>query len=182
MACAVFAAGGLAIKTASMKTLLHTLRLIPALLLLAACQQDTAREDGMKAAEQARLENIKDEKPGDYFIGRRYYKKDFKFWGFIRRPGESWGTAKLVILNEQSKLAPDRAQDRIGYDDNYEYRIWGYYTGDQPYDPGSDHFYPEFKLTGYELIATSPTPIVYDKPKSTPAPAPDDTQQSGQPQ
>jgi len=46
--------------------------------------------------QQARLEmaqNIAGEPAGDYFIGRRYYKSDYKFWGYIRRPGQPWSTA-----------------------------------------------------------------------------------------
>ena len=41
-------------------------------------------------------------------IGRRYFKPDFKFWGYVRGPGQSWSTAQLVMLNEKQKLAPDR--------------------------------------------------------------------------
>jgi len=151
-----------------MKILFNFLLLAPLLGALAGCA-DSAQRDGIQAAEQARLENISNEKPGDYFIGRRFYKKDFKFWGFVRKPGEPWSAAKLVILNEQQKLAPDRELNQIGYDDNYEYRLYGYFTGDMPYDPGSDNWYPEFKLTGYELIATSPEPIVKVPAASTAA-------------
>src|SRR6266498_536907 len=53
--------------------------------------------------QQARIEmaqHIAAEPTGDYFIGRRYYKADFKFWGYVRRPGEPWSTAQLVMLNE----------------------------------------------------------------------------------
>jgi len=40
--------------------------------------------------QQARLEmaqHIAAEPAGDYYIGRRYYKPDYKFWGYVRRPG-----------------------------------------------------------------------------------------------
>src|SRR5437588_12001023 len=60
---------------------------------------------------QARIEmaqHIAAEPAGDYFIGRRYYKPDFKFWGYIRRPGQPWSTAQLVMLNEKEKLTPDQ--------------------------------------------------------------------------
>ena len=46
------------------------------------------------------------EPPGDYFIGRRYFKPDYKFWGYVRKPGQPWTTAQLVMLNEKFKLAP----------------------------------------------------------------------------
>ncbi|HWB59908.1 MAG TPA: hypothetical protein VG733_10455 [Chthoniobacteraceae bacterium] len=128
------------------------------LLLLAGCA-DSAQEDGIKAARQAMLDNIRNETPGDYFIGRRYYKKDYKFWGFVRSPGQPWGTAKLVMLNEQQKLAPDREINQIGYDNNYEYKLYGHFSGETVYEPASNGFYPEFVLTGYEIIAISPAPI-----------------------
>ncbi len=146
--------------------LLNALLLTP-ILLLASC--DSAREDGIEAARRASLDNIRNEPPGDYFIGRRYYKKDYKFWGFVRKPGEPWSSAKLVILNEKTKLAPDREMNQIGYDNNYEYKLYGYFSGDTPYEPASNSWYPEFVLTGYELIAISPIPIVRSAAEADPA-------------
>ena len=67
--------------------------------------------------QQARIEmaqRIAVETPGDYYIGRRYYKPDFKFWGYVRRPGQPWTTAQLVMLNEKQKLAPDRERLEFG--------------------------------------------------------------------
>src|SRR6476646_9353800 len=112
--------------------------------------------------QQARLEmsqNIAAEPAGDYFIGRRYYKPDYKFWGYIRRPGQPWSTAELVMLNEKQKLAPDRERVDIGSDNNYEYKLYGYFSGDKVYEPASNTIYPEFVLKGYEVILTSPPPI-----------------------
>ena len=71
--------------------------------------------------QQARIEmsqRIVAEPAGDYFIGRRYYKPDYKFWGYIRRPGQPWSTAELVMLNEKQKLAPDRERLDFGSDNN----------------------------------------------------------------
>ncbi len=48
--------------------------------------------------QQARIEmsqRIVAEPAGDYFIGRRYYKPDYKFWGYIRRPGQPWSGDKV---------------------------------------------------------------------------------------
>ena len=104
-------------------------------------------------------EAIKSEPAGNYFIGRRYYKMDYKFWGFVRKPGESWASAKLVMLNEQKKLAPDRERGTLGSDHGYEYKLFGYFSGETVYEPASNGFYPEFVLTGYELRSTSPPPI-----------------------
>jgi hypothetical protein len=43
-----------------------------------------------------------------------------------------------------------------GYDNNYEYKIRGNYTGRQVYEPNSNQFLPEFMLTGYELLDRQP--------------------------
>jgi hypothetical protein len=112
--------------------------------------------------QQARIEmaqRIAAEPAGDYFIGRRYYKPDFKFWGYVRRPGQPWSAAQLVMLNEKQKLAPDREQLSFGSDNNYEYKLYGSFSGDNVYEPASNSIYPEFVLKGYELISTNPSPI-----------------------
>ncbi len=112
---------------------------------------------------------IRAEQPGNYFIGRRMYKRDYKVWGWVREPGKPWKTARLVMLNEQQKLAPDREQNRLGYDNNYEYRLLGGFSGDTVYEPASDGFYPEFVLTGYEIRSTSPPNIYQQKRQNEPA-------------
>src|SRR4029453_14572140 len=81
--------------------------------------------------QQARIEmaqRIAAEPAGDYYIGRRYYKPDYKFWGYIRRSGQPWSTAQLVVLNEKQKLAPDRERLEFGSDNNYEYKLYGSFT------------------------------------------------------
>src|SRR6184192_4151928 len=111
---------------------------------------------------QARVEmaqHIAAEPAGDYFIGRPYYKPDFKFWGYIRRPGQPWSAAQLVMLNEKDKLAPDREKLSFGSDNNYEYKLYGNFSGQTVYEPASNGFYPEFVLKRYELISTNPVPI-----------------------
>jgi len=108
---------------------------------------------------QAMLAEIKAEPPGDYFIARRYYKVDYKFWGYIRKPGQDWSTARMVMLNEQQKLAPDRELGKIGSDNGYEYKFYGTFSGETVYEPASNGFYPEFVLKGYELKNVSPASI-----------------------
>jgi hypothetical protein len=132
--------------------------LLLGLFLLAGCVSDitpsqSAARDAMNAA-------IKNEPPGDYFIGRRYYKVDYKFWGFVRQPGQPWNTAKLVMMDENSKLAPDRQTGVLGSDHGYEYKLQGHFSGQTVYEPASNAFYPEFVLTGYDLISTTPPPIL----------------------
>ena len=60
------------------------------------------------------------------------------------------------MLNENQKLAPDREQMNFGCDNNYEYKLYGRFSGDKVYEPASNGVYPEFVLKGYELISTNP--------------------------
>ena len=115
--------------------------------------------EGIQQARIAMAQNIAAEAPGDYFIGRRYFKPNFKFWGYVRQPGQPWSTAQLVMLNEKQKLAPDRERLSFGSDNNYEYKLYGYFSGDKVYEPASNGVYPEFVLKRYEEISTNPPAI-----------------------
>jgi hypothetical protein len=130
--------------------------LLVSLVFLAGCE---TMPEGIQQARLAAFQQIQAEPPGNYFIGRRYYKEDFHFWGYVRRPGQPWSTAQLVVLNENRKLAPDRKQLNIGSDNNYEYELRGYFSGDGVYELVSNRFLAEFVLQNYELISTSPPPI-----------------------
>jgi hypothetical protein len=112
---------------------------------------------------------ILQEAPGNYFVGRRMYKKDYKVWGWVREPGKPWKSAKLVMFNEQRKLAPDRERNQIGSDNNYEYKLTGYFSGETVYEPASDGFYPEFVLLGYEVKDVGPANIYSTKRQNDPA-------------
>lgn len=111
---------------------------------------------------EERKAQIATEAKGNFFYGRRYYVKKTRFWGYVRRPQESWNRSKLVIFREDKKRSPDRLPEdgppgkRYGYDQNYEYRLHGYYTGKKSYDPNSNQFLPEFMLTGYEVVNRQP--------------------------
>jgi len=118
-----------------------------------------ATDDPNRQSRPAMVTEMKAEPPGDYFIARRYYKVDYKFWGYIRKPGEPWSNAKLVMLNEQQKLAPDRELGKLGSDNGYECKFYGNFSGETVYEPASNGFYPEFVLKGYELRNISPGPI-----------------------
>lgn len=138
---------------------LHRLLTLPALavtlLLFGGCE--TTNPQG--ASRDAMLTEIKAEAPGDYVIGRRYYKVDYKFWGWVRKPGQPWSAAQMVMLNENQKFAPDRELGKIGSDNNYEYKLYGSFSGQTVYEPASNGFYPEFVLKGYELKSVSPGTI-----------------------
>jgi hypothetical protein len=137
--------------------------LVP-LVLMSSCE--TVDRDAPARAAMAAA--IRSEQPGNYFVGRRMFKKDYKMWGWVRDPGHPWKTAKLVMLNEQNRLAPDRVRGTLGDDNNCEYRLEGRFTGETVYEPASDRFYPEFQLTGFEVLNTKPGPIYLDKRQEDP--------------
>ena len=141
-----------------MKASLSLALTLVSLFLLAGCVDNLTEAD--RTARVAMNDAIKNEAPGDYYIGRRYYKVDYKFWGFVRQPGQPWSTAKLVMMNEQTKLAPDREKGTLGSDHGYEYKLFGHYSGQTVYEPASNSFYPEFILAGYQLLSASPAPIL----------------------
>jgi hypothetical protein len=132
--------------------------ILPALFLFTGCE--TTMPSGIQQARVDAAQKIAAEPPGDYFIGHRYFKGSvFKFWGYVRKPGQPWSTARLVVLNEKEKLAPDREKLSFGSDNNYEYKLYGSFSGQTVYEPASNGFYPEFVLKRYELISTNPAPI-----------------------
>ena len=119
----------------------------------------------------ARHQQIQAEAPGDYWIGRRVASQRTRYWGYIRRPRQLWENAQLVVFNERQKLAPDRYSEiptgakYFQYDNNREYRLKGYLTGRQVYDPNSDKILPEFMLQGYEETNTSPGFLFHPREK-----------------
>ena len=62
-------------------------------------------------------------------------------------------------MNENQKLAPDRERLDVGSDNNYEYKLRGYFSGDKVYELVSNRFLPEFVLQDYELLSANPPPI-----------------------
>jgi hypothetical protein len=129
-----------------------------------ATTSDTASPE-----RRAMIAAIAQEPAGDYYIGRRYYKEAYKFWGYVRKPGQPWTSARLVMLNEQAKLAPDRAMGTLGSDHGYEYKLYGRFSGEEVYEPASNGRYPEFVLSGYELRTVSPAPIFRSAAYNNPA-------------
>ena len=127
-----------------------------AMIVFAGCQTESTVS---QSARTQMAQRIAAEPPGDYYIGRRYFKPDFKFWGYIRKPGQPWSTSQLVMLNEKEKLAPDRAALKFGSDNNYEYKLTGQFSGDKVYEPASNRMYPEFVVKSFDVISTNPPPI-----------------------
>jgi hypothetical protein len=128
------------------------------LFLFTGCA--TTEPQGIQQVRVDAAQKIAAEPPGDYFIGRRYFKGSvYKFWGYVRKPGQPWSTAQLVVFNEKEKLAPDREKLSFGSDNNYEYKLYGNFSGQTVYEPASNGFYPEFVLKRYEVVSTNPAPI-----------------------
>jgi hypothetical protein len=138
------------------------LTIAAAALLVVGCQ---TTEDQFTQSQVLLNQTIANEPPGDYFVGRRFYRRNYFFWGYIRQPRQQWSSAKLVMLNEQKMLAPDRQANTSGADNNYEYRLQGFFSGQTVYEPASNSFYPEFVLTGYKLISNRP-PQIFRAPKA----------------
>jgi hypothetical protein len=111
---------------------------------------------------EVRNAKIAAEETGDFYYGRRYFVNKTRFWGYLKKPRESWRRAKLVIFNESQKTSPDRMPEngppgqRYAFDQNYEYKIRGSYTGREVYEPNSNQFLPEFRLSGYEVVDRNP--------------------------
>jgi len=130
-------------------------------LLLCQCASVGTGNMGGPTVEE-RKAAIASEPSGDFFYGRRYYIQKTRFWGYVRRPHQSWDQSKLVLINESKKKQPDRLPEngpsgaRYGFDQNYEYRLNGYFTGRDAYDPNSNQQLPEFMLTGYEVTNRNP--------------------------
>lgn len=122
---------------------------------------------------RARDALIATEAPGNYYIGRRWWTDGTRFWGYVREPGKPWSTARLIIMNESITKQPDRVPEEgapqvHGFDHNYEYRLWGTFTGKKIYDPNSNFVIPEFRLSRYELISSDPGFLFYPAEKYNP--------------
>lgn len=124
------------------------------------CQCHSLRSDCKAIREREAI--IAQEATGDYYIGRRYYIPNCRFWGYLRRPGQSWRTAKLVMMDESLTHTPDRGPEpplenaTFGTDANVEYIVHGAYTGDNAYDPSTDQILPVFRANKYEVKDKEP--------------------------
>jgi hypothetical protein len=140
------------------------LLLISLLPLLTSCGTTDGGDTGGGQGVQLRNAAIRAEPRGDWYIGRRYFTNKVRYWGYLRKPGELWESAKLVVMDETRGVrTPDRLPEAPagggnahGYDHNYEYRVWGHYTGRQVYDPNSDTELPVFAASKFEVISAQP--------------------------
>lgn len=137
--------------------------LLTACLMLSRCGNSSMGGGNLGGPTvEERNARIASEPTGDFFYGRRYFVEKTRFWGYLRQPRQPWSRAKLVIMREDRKRTPDRmpeggaAGQSYAFDNNFEYRIRGHYTGKEAYDPNSNQFLPEFMLTGYEVLDRQP--------------------------
>lgn len=81
-------------------------------------------------------------------------------WGWIKPPGDRWGSAKWCTIQEAPGLAvaPHRKLFKSDADSNWEYRLWGKFASYKAYDPRMDEQIPVFLLQGYEVIGPQPQP------------------------
>jgi hypothetical protein len=144
------------------RAVVRSLALVAACTVLTQCGGTMGTGNMGGPAKEVRDAKISSEPTGDFYYGRRYFVHKTRFWGYLRKPREPWSRAKLVVFNESRKTNPDRLPElgppgqRYAFDQNYEYRIRGHYTGREVYEPNSNQFLPEFMLTGYELVDRSP--------------------------
>ena len=136
-----------------------------AVVVLPSCTT-TGAAGGMDngPAVQARNAAIAGEPRGDWYVGRRYFTEKCRYWGYLRKPGQTWETAQLVVMDEgRGVLTPDRVSEMPsgdgrahGFDHNYEYRVWGTFTGRRCYDPNADLQVPVFAARKYEVVSARP--------------------------
>jgi hypothetical protein len=130
--------------------------------LATSCSSSLGRGNLGGPSVEERAAQIAGEPTGDFFYGRRYFVHKTRFWGYLREPRQPWSRAKLVIFREDRMRNPDRLHEdgpegqRYGFDQNFEYKIRGFYSGQTAYEPNSDQFLPVFTLTGYELLKRNP--------------------------
>lgn len=78
-------------------------------------------------------------------------------WGWIKKSGDDWSSAKWVALQETPGLAvaPHRKLFKPDGDRNWEFKFWGKIASYQAYDPHLDEMLPVFILEGYEVIGAA---------------------------
>jgi hypothetical protein len=75
-------------------------------------------------------------------------------WGWVKKNGDDWGSAKWIALQETLGLAvaPHRKLVKADGDLDWEFKFWGKFASYKAYDPRLDEQLPVFILQGYEVI------------------------------
>lgn len=128
-------------------------------LMLCQCVNTTQSDC---AAIRQREAEIAQEAAGNYYIGRRYHIPNTRFWGYLRKPQQSWREAQLVMMDERTVRTPDRGMEPpapnaiYGTDQNVEYIIHGAYLNRNAYDPSTNQVLPMFRATAYQVRNRKP--------------------------
>jgi len=91
----------------------------------------------------------------DYWIAHRFIDDmGGCAWGWVKKKGDDWDSAKWVALRENPgvAVAPYRKLISHDADNNWEYKFWGSFAPYKAYDPHLDEMVPVFILEGYEVI------------------------------
>ena len=75
-------------------------------------------------------------------------------WGWVKKSGSDWGSAKWIALQESPgvAVAPHRKLVKSDEDTDWEFRLWGRFASYKAYDPRLDEQIPVFVLQGYEVV------------------------------
>lgn len=90
-----------------------------------------------------------------FYIGHRGIDEvDGQGWGWVKKAGEDWDSAKWIALQETPgvAVAPFRKLFKRDADANWEYKFWGSFASYKAYDPRLNEQLPVFILQGYEVI------------------------------
>jgi len=98
------------------------------------------------------------------YIGHRYNEPDDTGgWGWVKLPNEAWSRGRWVTLRETPGLAvaPWRTAGSRDADQNWEYKIHGFFAPYQVYDPHTDEMLDVLVVESIEPIpgATPATPL-----------------------
>jgi hypothetical protein len=79
-------------------------------------------------------------------------------WGWVKKSGDDWGSAKWIALQETLgvAVAPHRKLVKADGDLDWEFKFWGKFASYKAYDPRLDEQLPVFILQGYEVIGPEP--------------------------
>ncbi len=92
---------------------------------------------------------------GVTYIGHRYFEEKGGGWGWIKKEGDSWGSAKWVAIQEdplRGILIPSRKMGGRSADQDYEYKLTGCFSDKIAYDPHLDETMPVFVLESYQSL------------------------------
>ena len=105
-------------------------------------------------------------------------------WGWVKKSGDGWGSAKWIALQETPGLAvaPHRKLVKAVDDLNWEFKLWGKFASYKAYDPRMDEQLPVFVLQGYEVIGlAAPLKIKVGPPDRIPHRASGASSREGRP-